>query len=117
MTATARGWSGAGATHRVQRQELRQALGSFATGVTVVTTSAGEHGYGMTANSFSSVSLDPPLVLVCAIAGPRARGDRAQRDVRGQHPRRRPGADLPLLRLQGPPPRADAFRTSRTGSE
>jgi flavin reductase (DIM6/NTAB) family NADH-FMN oxidoreductase RutF len=50
-------------------QELRQVLGSFATGVTVVTTSAGEHGYGMTANSFSSVSLDPPLVLVCAIAG------------------------------------------------
>ncbi len=50
-------------------QELRQVLGSFATGVTVVTTSAGDHGFGMTANSFSSVSLDPPLVLVCAIAG------------------------------------------------
>jgi flavin reductase (DIM6/NTAB) family NADH-FMN oxidoreductase RutF len=50
-------------------QEFRQAVGSFATGVTVVTTRAGEHGYGMTANSFSSVSLDPPLVLVCAIAG------------------------------------------------
>src|SRR4051795_6529537 len=50
-------------------QEFRQAAGSFATGVTVVTTRAGEHGYGMTANSFSSVSLDPPLVLVCAISG------------------------------------------------
>ena len=50
-------------------QEFRQAVGSFATGVTVVTTRSGEHGYGMTANSFSSVSLDPPLVLVCAIAG------------------------------------------------
>ena len=50
-------------------QELREVLGCFATGVTVVTTSAGEDGYGMTANSFSSVSLDPPLVLVCAIAG------------------------------------------------
>ena len=50
-------------------QEFRQALGCFATGVTVVTTSSGEHGYGMTANAFSSVSLDPPLVLVCAITG------------------------------------------------
>src|SRR5436853_2162452 len=50
-------------------QEFRQALGCFATGVTVITTSSGEHGYGMTANAFSSVSLDPPLVLVCAKAG------------------------------------------------
>jgi flavin reductase len=50
-------------------QEFRQAVGSFATGVTVVTTRGEDHCYGMTANSFSSVSLDPPLVLVCAIAG------------------------------------------------
>jgi flavin reductase (DIM6/NTAB) family NADH-FMN oxidoreductase RutF len=50
-------------------QEFRSALGSFATGVTVITTSDGSEHYGMTANSFSSVSLDPPLVLVCAIAG------------------------------------------------
>jgi flavin reductase (DIM6/NTAB) family NADH-FMN oxidoreductase RutF len=43
---------------------LRQALGRFATGVTVVTT-CGPDGKleGLTANSFSSVSLDPPLVL------------------------------------------------------
>jgi flavin reductase (DIM6/NTAB) family NADH-FMN oxidoreductase RutF len=46
-------------------QEFRQAAGSFVTGVTVVTSRDGEHGYGMTANSFSSVSLDPPLVLIC----------------------------------------------------
>jgi flavin-dependent trigonelline monooxygenase, reductase component len=46
--------------------ELRQALGSYATGVTVVTTldSKGEPK-GFTASSFTSVSLDPPLVLVC----------------------------------------------------
>jgi flavin reductase (DIM6/NTAB) family NADH-FMN oxidoreductase RutF len=46
--------------------ELRQTLGSYATGVTVVTTldSEGEPK-GFTANSFTSVSLDPPLVLVC----------------------------------------------------
>ncbi len=43
---------------------LRQALGRFATGVTVVTTRApGGKLEGLTANSFSSVSLDPPLVL------------------------------------------------------
>jgi len=44
--------------------EFRHALGSFATGVTIITT-LGENGQkvGMTANSFNSVSLDPPLVL------------------------------------------------------
>lgn len=43
---------------------LRQALGRFATGVTVITT-RGPDGrcVGMTANSFSAVSLDPPLIL------------------------------------------------------
>jgi flavin reductase (DIM6/NTAB) family NADH-FMN oxidoreductase RutF len=50
-------------------QEFRQTLGSFATGITVVTSRDGDFGYGMTANSFTSVSLDPPLVLVCVIAG------------------------------------------------
>jgi len=50
-------------------KDFRAALGGFATGVTVVTTMGGGNGYGMTVNAFSSVSLDPPLVLVCAIAG------------------------------------------------
>lgn len=44
--------------------ELRGVMGRFATGVTVI-TAAGEHGHGMTANSFTSVSLEPPLVLCC----------------------------------------------------
>lgn len=43
---------------------LRRTFGAFATGVTVVTV-GGVAPHGMTANSFSSVSLDPPLVLVC----------------------------------------------------
>ncbi|NNM70959.1 flavin reductase family protein [Enterovirga aerilata] len=43
---------------------LRQALGRFATGVTVITTKTPDGKYeGLTANSFSAVSLDPPLVL------------------------------------------------------
>ncbi|WP_062218891.1 flavin reductase [Aureimonas sp. D3] len=45
---------------------LRDAFGAFATGVTVVTTRTAEGGpIGFTANSFASVSLDPPLLLVC----------------------------------------------------
>src|SRR5688572_1338135 len=50
-------------------RELRSALGAFATGVTVITTHGAEHPYGMTANAFASVSLDPPLVLVCVASG------------------------------------------------
>ncbi len=46
--------------------DLRRALGTFATGVTVVTTmDADDRPRGFTANSFTSVSLDPPLILVC----------------------------------------------------
>jgi flavin reductase (DIM6/NTAB) family NADH-FMN oxidoreductase RutF len=45
---------------------LRDALGCFATGVTVVTCLAGNgQPAGLTVNSFTSVSLDPPLLLVC----------------------------------------------------
>lgn len=45
---------------------LRAALGCFATGVTVVTCIAPNgQPVGLTANSFTSVSLDPPLLLVC----------------------------------------------------
>lgn len=44
--------------------EFRNALGRFATGVTIVTTADGEgRRFGVTANSYNSVSLDPPLVL------------------------------------------------------
>ncbi|TNC29264.1 NADH-dependent flavin reductase [Amycolatopsis alkalitolerans] len=46
---------------------MRKALGRFASGVTIVTTAGAEDAesvHGMTANAFTSVSLDPPLVLV-----------------------------------------------------
>lgn len=46
------------------RRALRDAFGCFMTGVTVVTTTTAEGPLGFTANSFSSVSLDPPLLLV-----------------------------------------------------
>ncbi|WP_371922477.1 flavin reductase family protein [Sporosarcina sp. Marseille-Q4943] len=45
-------------------RELRNCYGRFATGVTVVTCAHEQGKHGMTANSFTSVSLDPPLVLV-----------------------------------------------------
>ncbi|MBT8162379.1 MULTISPECIES: flavin reductase [Arthrobacter] len=47
-------------------RDFRSALGQFATGVTVVTTlGADGRKVGMTANSFASVSMEPPLVLWC----------------------------------------------------
>jgi len=50
--------------------EFRLALGQFATGVTVVTAQrAPGRVHGMTANSFTSVSLDPPLILICVSHG------------------------------------------------
>lgn len=44
--------------------ELRRACGSFATGVTVITTRTAEGAHGMTANAFMSVSLNPPLLTI-----------------------------------------------------
>ena len=45
-------------------RDFRNALGTFATGVTIVTAmAAGGRPYGVTCNSFASVSLNPPLVL------------------------------------------------------
>lgn len=47
-------------------RELRTAFGSFMTGVTIVTTAGtNDEPRGFTANSFTSVSLDPPLLLIC----------------------------------------------------
>jgi flavin reductase (DIM6/NTAB) family NADH-FMN oxidoreductase RutF len=46
-------------------EEFRRVMSRFATGVTVVTCVQEGFDHAMTANSFTSVSLDPPLVLVC----------------------------------------------------
>lgn len=53
----------------VDAQTFRAVLGQWPTGVAVVTTTAGDGWHGMTAGSFCSVSLDPPLVLVCLARG------------------------------------------------
>ena len=46
-------------------KEQRRILGKFATGVTVASTKVGDETWGMTANAVTSLSLDPPLVLLC----------------------------------------------------
>jgi flavin reductase (DIM6/NTAB) family NADH-FMN oxidoreductase RutF len=53
-------------------EEFRLALSHFATGVTVVTVDH-DHPHGMTASAFASVSLEPPLVLVCLDKASRTR--------------------------------------------
>jgi flavin reductase (DIM6/NTAB) family NADH-FMN oxidoreductase RutF len=47
----------------VHERDFRRSLGLFTTGITVVSSRDGLHVHGMTVNSFSSVSLEPPLVL------------------------------------------------------
>ncbi len=56
----------AGPMSTISKDEFKQVMGSFAAGVTVVTT-IDEEGrkWGLTATAFSSLSLDPPLCLVC----------------------------------------------------
>ncbi len=46
--------------------DFKKALSCWATGVTIVTARAGDRVHGMTVSAFTEVSLDPPLVLVCA---------------------------------------------------
>lgn len=50
----------------IDPQELRRVLGHFATGVTIITTRDKDGApFGLTANAFTSLSLNPPLVVVC----------------------------------------------------
>ena len=54
----------------VTKEEFRSAVAHFATGVTVITTVDNEgEPHAMTANSFTSVCLEPPVVLVCVAHG------------------------------------------------
>lgn len=57
----------------IDGRALRAVLGCFPTGVTVVTATTEQGPVGITANSFTSVSLDPPLVLFCIASSSRRR--------------------------------------------
>jgi flavin reductase (DIM6/NTAB) family NADH-FMN oxidoreductase RutF len=50
----------------IDRDEFRQTLAHWASGVSVVTARQGDRLVGMTVTAFNSVSLTPPLVLICA---------------------------------------------------
>ena len=79
--------------HGIDKQSYREVLTRFATGVTVVTTledgADGPQPWGTTVNSFTGISLEPPLVMVCdrprAVDPP---DHRAHRPLRRQHPGR-----------------------------
>ena len=49
----------------IEKDFFRRVMGQFATGVTIATTSSKGAVAGLTVNAFCSVSLDPPLVLIC----------------------------------------------------
>ena len=51
-------------TAPIQSDDFRRVMGRFVTGVTVVSTFDGDRPFGITVNALSSVSLDPPLVMV-----------------------------------------------------
>ena len=70
----------------ITEAQFRQALGSFATGVTVITLDCEGQVRGMTANAFASVSLDPLLILVCV--------DRKARTHAHLHARKRFGINI-----------------------
>ena len=49
----------------IDQEEFRRVLGHFASGVTVVTTTHNDMQYGITVSAFTSLSLEPQLVLIC----------------------------------------------------
>ena len=71
-------------------EDFRSVLGRFVTGVTIITAMDGGDPAGVAANSFTSVSLDPPLVLFCVARASTTwpRIERAQRfavNILGEH--------------------------------
>jgi flavin reductase (DIM6/NTAB) family NADH-FMN oxidoreductase RutF len=70
----------------VSQEQFRKAMGLFATGITVVTVDDGGKVEGMTANAFTSVSLNPALVLICV--------DRQARTHAHLHARKRFGVNV-----------------------
>src|SRR5436190_7043988 len=53
------------ASQNVDQAVFRDVIGRFASGVTVITTRTGDIDYGTTASAVSSLSMDPPMLLVC----------------------------------------------------
>lgn len=66
MTPTAAGSAAVRSTAVIEQRAFRDLLGGYPTGVVVVTAAHEGDRHGMAVNSFTSVSLDPPLVSFCA---------------------------------------------------
>jgi flavin reductase (DIM6/NTAB) family NADH-FMN oxidoreductase RutF len=108
---------------QIDPRAYRSTMGLFATGVTVITVDAGETVHGMTANSLTSVSLDPLLLLVCIDRRARMAPIiveaerfavnilRADQEPISRHFAGRPDPALPLhyTRLAGAPVLADSM--------
>ena len=96
-------------------RDFRDAVGAFATGINVITTRSEENGYGLTANAFSSVSLDPPLVLICV--GSTSQGCEVIQEIGAFAVNVLSAAQEPLSRFfasKDRPRGRDAFRDART---
>ncbi|NUP75366.1 MAG: flavin reductase family protein [Sinomonas sp.] len=68
-----------GSTNRPRAHHFRGSLGRFATGVAIVTFDGATRRHGITVNSFTSVSLEPPLVLVSIARAAKAHDELAGR--------------------------------------
>lgn len=66
-------------TSGIDRNEFRQTLGRFASGITIITANNGDDKRGMTASAFVSVSLEPPLILI-SVTNSTAMNDFLQKD-------------------------------------
>jgi flavin reductase len=69
----------------ITAEEFKTVMRSWASGVTVITTAGPDGPHGMTANSFTGVSLDPPLVLICVSHQTRTHEHLQARGVFGVH--------------------------------
>ena len=104
----------------VSSETFRQALREWASGVTIVTSRRGDTVHGMTVSAFASVSLDPPLVLVCADKASNTHGLIAEAGVFAVHVLAQGNGELSNLFASKPDEeqRFDgiAWRTGTTGA-
>lgn len=102
----------------VSKDDFRRAMSKFATGVTVV-TSVDDEGepHSMTANSFTSVCLEPPTVLVCVAHGTHTHGYLEKRGKFGVNVLKEEQEELGAYFARRPEDRAGNVRFSYSRSE
>ena len=114
MSVATKTTEAAGERRRLDSNEFRDIIGRFASGVTVITVEHEEQPYGTTASAVCSLSLEPPMLLVCLNkSSSTGAGDRGRAPLRRQHPRRGSGRRRDALRRQGRQVRRAADRPRR----